>query len=286
MAWNDKYWDTLDQIYWTPDYVGLRTLKPQRDPARPDFLLIPRSDAPAGNSVYTRSIKPKDMTPHLHRREETLNHVLDIGLAIAPDVLLHRLIAKPLGFDDFGPFECIGREIDQRFGIDENAFQQDGFYVSDQSALALEIKLKSPSNPQQVLKYAVMLALEEMATGPKQNVGLLYVVPEGTEEALWRGCGLAGPSVRPDLIDFVRSRKMPVTLQRLVDVHEERLTALLPRMVIGAVSWTWMRDEIASIEATLDHKDPGQQCYGRLLLGLRRQIEAHADTGITRPTAN
>jgi hypothetical protein len=220
------------------------------------------------------------MKPHLHRREETLNHVLDIGLAIAPDVLLHRLIAKPLGFDDPGPFECIGREIDQRFGIGENAFQQDGFYVSDQSALALEIKLKSPSSPEQVLKYAMMLAMEEMVTGPKQNVGLLYVIPEGTEESLWRGCGLTGPAVRLDLIDCVRSQKMKITLQRLVDAHEDRVAALLPRIALRAVSWTWVRDEIASIEETLDHRDPGQQCYGRLLLGLRRQIEAHADTGI------
>ena len=99
MAWNDKYWDTLDQIYWTADYVGLRTLKSQPDPARPDHLLIPRSEVPAGKSIYTRSIKSKDMAAHLHRREETLNHVLDIGLAIAPDALLNRLIAKPLGFD-------------------------------------------------------------------------------------------------------------------------------------------------------------------------------------------
>jgi hypothetical protein len=91
MPWNDKYWDTLDQMYWTADYVGLRTLKPQSDPAQPDFLLIPRSEVPSGNSIYTRSIRSKDMTAHLHRREETLNHVLDIGLAIAPDDLIRRL---------------------------------------------------------------------------------------------------------------------------------------------------------------------------------------------------
>jgi len=43
LAWNDMYWDTLDQIYWTADYVGLRTLKPQPDPARPDHLMTPHS---------------------------------------------------------------------------------------------------------------------------------------------------------------------------------------------------------------------------------------------------
>ena len=209
MAWNDKYWDTLEQIYWTPDYVGLKTLKPQQDPAHPECLLIPRSEVPSGNSIYTRRINSKDIVAHLHRREETLNHVLDIGLAIAPDDLIRRLIAKPLGFDDPGPYESIGREVDLRFGITANAFQQDGFFVSSQSALALEIKLKSSSSPEQVLKYATMLAIEEAVTGSKQNVGLLYVVPEGTEGALWRGCGLDGPTMRPDLIELVRSRKVP-----------------------------------------------------------------------------
>lgn len=33
MPWNDKYWDTLDQVYWTPDYVGLKPLKTVYDPA-------------------------------------------------------------------------------------------------------------------------------------------------------------------------------------------------------------------------------------------------------------
>lgn len=282
MPWNDKYWDTVDQIYWTPDYVGLRTLKPQIDPAQPDYLLIPRTEVPSGNSIYTRSIKSIDMTAHLHRREETLNHVLDIGLAIAPDALIQRLIAKPLGIDDTGPFESIGREVDQRFGITENAFQQDGFFVSSQSALALEIKLKSPSSPEQILKYALMLALEESVTGSKQDIGLLYVVPQETEDALWRSCGLNGARMRPDLVEFVRSRKKSGTLLRLMEQHLDRVADVLLRMTLGCVSWTWLRDEIASIEATLGDKDPGQQCYGRLLLGVRRQIEAHADTGIAQ----
>lgn len=280
MSWNDKYWDTLDQIYWTPDYVGLRPVRPMSDPSRPDVLILPRSDVPSGNSLYTRSIKSKDMAAHLHRREETLNHVLDIGLAIAPDALLNLLVANPLGFEDDGPYESIGREVDQRFGITENAFQQDGFFVSNRSALAIEIKLKSSSSPEQVLKYALMLAMEEAITGQRENIGLLYVVPSGTEDDLWRGCGLDGPRMRPDLIELVRSRKMPGALQRLLEPREGQVRDLMDRMNLACVSWTWVRDKIVTVEAGLNNADPGQQCYGRLLLGMRRQIEAHADTGI------
>jgi hypothetical protein len=280
LPWNTKYWDTLDQIYWTPDYVGLRPVRPISDPSHPDVLILPRSEVPSGNSLYTRSIKSKDMAAHLRRREETLNHILDIGLAIAPDALINLLVAMPLGFEDAGPYDSVGREIDQRFGITENAFQQDGFFISSRSALALEIKLKSSSSPEQVLKYALMLAMEEEITGHRQNVGLLYVVPAGIEDALWRGCGLDGPRMRPDLIELVRSRKMPGALQRLIEPREAEVRGLMARMTLGCVSWTWLRDKIASVERALDDTDPAQQCYRRLLLGMRHQIEAHADTGI------
>lgn len=221
------------------------------------------------------------MVAHLLRREETLNHVLDIGLAIAPDELINRLIAQPLGIKDAGPYESIGREIDKRFGIDQNAFQQDGFFVSPRSALALEIKLKSPSSPQQVLKYAVMLAMEELVAGRQLDLGLLYVVPEGAEGNLWRGCGLLGPTVRQDLIEMVRGQKMPTPLAPLVNAHEDRVRDVLGRMTLACVSWRWIRDEIASVEASLDNRDGGQQCYRRLLLGFRSQIERHEDTGLT-----
>jgi hypothetical protein len=27
MTWNLKYWDILDQLYWSPKYIGLRSIQ-------------------------------------------------------------------------------------------------------------------------------------------------------------------------------------------------------------------------------------------------------------------
>lgn len=280
MSWNTKYWDALDQIYWTLEYVGLQKLKTKTEAAFPDYLLVPRSDILKGNSVFTRKIRPSDIAAHLHTREELLNHVLNIGLAIAPDSLIERIVCGPLGFTDNGEFQSLGRELDQRYGLSENAFQPDGLFVSTDSVLALEIKLQSPSSPEQIVKYASVLVLEEIFSGPKKNVGLLYIVPDGAEVKLWRSCGLDGPTVDPGFLEIVAAKKKSAPLNRLIDAHGDRIRAMLSRMTLGCVSWTWFRDEIATIESALDKTDPAQQCYQRLLIGLRHQLEAHGGTGL------
>ena len=38
MTWNQKYWDALDQLYWTPKYLGLSSI-PQRKWKREDGLI-------------------------------------------------------------------------------------------------------------------------------------------------------------------------------------------------------------------------------------------------------
>jgi hypothetical protein len=278
MARNDKYWDTIDQIYWTPEYIGLRPVRPSSDSERPGLLLIPRSELPAGNSIYTRRVRSQDIKDHLLRKEETLNHVLDIGLAIAPDALVARLIAAPLGFNDTGPFESIGREADRRFGLGENVFQQDRFFVSPRSALALEIKLGSPSSADQLAKYLCMLALEERATGRKENLGLLYVTPEGHEAKLWRSCGLDGPMIPPDLLDQVMTNTTSGVLKRLLERYGDEARDALNRTSLRCVSWTWLRHQLAAVQAELRDDVAGEQCYRRLVQGLGNQIDDHIRT--------
>lgn len=278
MAWNNKYWDTLDQLYWTPDYLGLRTLRPERGDNLPGYLLIPRAEVNAGASIYTRKRNAQEQRAYLNSREETLNHILDIAFAIAPDALIADLIGAPLGIDDHGPFESIGREADARFGLATNVFQQDGFFVSPRSALALEIKLSSPSSPEQVVKYACMHVLEENAVQTRKTAGLLYVAPAHAEKALWRSCGLEGPMPNADLVDVVKQRNRSQVLLSLISEHDDAIRDVLTRMTLGFRSWKDLRDRIAAIEAALDDQDPTQQCYQRLLLGLRTQIEQHDGT--------
>jgi hypothetical protein len=56
MAWNDKYWDIFSNLYWTPRYLGLKSIAQDKWRIDEDRISIPR--ALVGNKsgpLYTRS---------------------------------------------------------------------------------------------------------------------------------------------------------------------------------------------------------------------------------------
>ena len=217
----------------------------------------------------------------LSGKEEILNHVFDITFSIAADDVLERLFAAPFGFRDAGPFTSLGGEIARRFGWDEkeNVTQQDGFFVSANSILAVELKLKSSTWPEQIAKYAALMAWEEMAHGPKKNLGLLFILPENAIPRHWQKCGLAGPEIDRSFLQGLRREKLPSRVAQLFEQHTEHVLSILDRIELKAVSWTWLRDEVSAIQGELG-SSRGDQTLDRLLQGFLAQLAAHRGTGI------
>jgi len=56
---------------------------------------------------------------------------------------------------------------------------------------------RSSSWPEQIIKYAALLTLEELHKGPREQLGLLFIVPESAIESHWKKCGLKGASFTP-----------------------------------------------------------------------------------------
>jgi len=280
MSWNDAYWSVMSNVYWTLDFVGLKRIDLERAPGFPEHYMVRKTDVPSG-LIYTRRRKSSAMVSHLGSREETLNHILDIALAMAPDALLSRLIAEPLGMTDAGPFDYLGRRVHKRHEETGGPCQPDGFVVSPSSAVAIELKLLSPSSPEQLVKYALMLAAEERVRGRRDNLGLLYVVPEGREARVRGSLDLEAGPLGADYLQRVLSGKIPGKFRGELEKRADATAETLARMRIGVTSWTWFRDQIAAVESGLDESEPSRQCYRRLLRGLRDQIERHGRTGLT-----
>ena len=73
---------------------------------------------------------------------------------------MRELLIEPLGFEDRGPFESLGREVRDRYGWgNKNVTQQDGLFVSPQSIVGVELKdgfrIKPGTDPQ--LRLVVVL---------------------------------------------------------------------------------------------------------------------------------
>ena len=284
MAWNQKYWDILNQIYWTPNYMGLESIDEEKLKRHDQYICIPKQLVNNKNRLYTRTSKYDELKKKLNTYEEILNHVFNLTFAIAGDAVLERLFCTPLGFNDIGPFESIGREIAQRYEwVSENVTQPDGFYLTSNSLIGIEIKLTSTfSSPSQIMKYAALFAWEEQKHKRLfDDIGLLYIIPKTSRAKHWKKCGLDGPEIDESFIEkWLNDLKENSEVRKLYEDCSQTMSSVLNRLKLSVITWSSLRKELLSIERELNCQDVGDQTLLRLLSGFRTQLEEHKKTGI------
>jgi len=282
LTWKDKYWDIVDQFYWWPRYLGMRSISQKHWIKKDDLISVPAEMVNKTGPLYTRGRNVYDLKSYLHECEEILNHIFDLTFSIAPDSMINDILLNPLGFTDSGPFDSLGREISKRYGWGEmdNVTQQDGLYVSEKSAVAVELKLLSSSWPEQIIKYAALLTLEELHKGPREQLGLIFIVPEFAIESHWKKCGLKDSSVDRAFLDQTWKRKLPKAISELLTNHQEHVASVLDRMKLSIISWEDLRNSMVTLQATLDPDHRGDQTLIKLISGFIAQLDVHRDTGI------
>ena len=281
MGWNQKYWDILEQLYWTPSYLGLGSISQKEWIERDGLVCVPSAFVNRAGPLYRRDVSSDQIVEKLLRQEEILNHVFDLTFGIAGDAIIERLLLQPLGFSDAGSIESIGREIHTRYGSDAaGVTQQDGLFVSDKSVVGVELKLGARSSPKQIAKYAALLAWEEQRSGDREQLGLLFVIPEAAMARHWEKCGLEGAHIDAAFLERLDLQTLNLKLAKYISAERGRIASVLDRMVVGAVSWTTFYDEVLAIEAQLDRDRVGDQTLSRLLQGFGNQLERHKGTGV------
>jgi len=282
MAWDTKYWDILDQLYWWPRYSGLRSISQMHWERSNGRISVPEEMVNQLGPLYSRERKADELREYLLGSEEILNHLFDLTFAIAPDAVIRELFLTPFGFEDDGNFESIGRETAARYGWgkSENITQHDGLFISDRTAVAVELKLSSASWPEQIAKYVAILAWEELALGRKNDLGLLFIVPQKATAGHWKKCGLDGPVIDTGWLNRRWSKGLPKSIERLFDQEPEAVNSVIDRLQLQAISWSDLYVKLDRILGSLVQKDPGQQTLYRLIKGFLSQLQKHRETGI------
>ena len=241
--WSKKYWDIADQFYWAPQYIGMKSIPQRLWQIDGDMVSVPADQVNKDGPLYARCRTAEAHKGWMQRQEEVLNHVFDLAFAIAPDALIEHCFAKPLGIRDSGPYNSLGREIRQRYGWtkSENVTQQDGLFVSANSVLGVELKLKAKSSPVQVIKYASVFAWEEMHSGKRDKLGLLYILEKTADMKHWRECGLDGPKVDANLLHRIDIATLPKKVRELIASDRETMCSVLDRLRISAITWDELR---------------------------------------------
>jgi len=282
VGWNEEYWDTLDQLYWTPKYLGFRSIPKDTWRRSDGWIFVPEDGLNQSASLYTRGLRAADLRSFLQTQEEVLNHIFDITFAIAPDALIARAFLEPLGWSDEGPFVSVGRETRQRYGwsASANNTQHDGLFISRKSVVGVELKLLSTSSAIQVAKYAALLTWEQKLHGLKDQVGLLYIVPEPALADHWVHCGMSGPSIAPNFVEEIDAMKLPRQIRGLIEDEPQLWESTLHRMLLGAISWRDLQRCLTDVRDELDPSAPGEQTLVRLIDGFLDQLAVHQHTGL------
>jgi hypothetical protein len=238
-------------------------------------------------TLYTRIGTGESNKLRVRNLEQTLNHIFDITFAIASDAVTARLLFHPLGIDDTGPIESLGREVAARFGWgDANVTQQDGFFVTPKSVVGVELKLGAVTSPIQVLKYLAMMVLEEMQTGEKQHLGLLYVTPDDAPNGVFKQCGAdASGAMSARFWEALPDAKINSVLRNLLTSHADRFEHAGSRLVIAHRSWKDLAEEGALIRHELTGGSPGEETLSRLLEGFIAAVVEHGGTGVSSVSA-
>ena len=280
MSWDRKYWDAVDQFYWTPSHLGLVSVPKAQWGTNPEFIAVPRAAVQNGGSIYVRKGTYVVNSKRVRTLEEPLNHLFDITFSLAPTAVVGKLIHSQFGLNDAGPFLSLGREVGDRYGWGQaNVTQQDGLFVSPNSIVGVELKLNSQTWPEQIIKYLTLFVLEEQATGRRPYIALLYITPDDTIDAISEQIGLTREgNLCEGFIERANHKRLNTTIRRYLAEFQGEFQDMAKRLVVQHRSWQSMVTQCGAIIAGLDQRRPGDETLARLLEGFAAAVVQHHGT--------
>jgi hypothetical protein len=281
MTWRNRYWDVVSNFYWNPNYIGLQSIQLKKLEAADDCVRVPLSMLNTSGPLYTRVTKLDEMVVKLGRTEEILGHVFNIAFAIAPDALIQKLFGTPLGFSDIGPFASFGQQdIINECGLHgKNVGQHDALFLSDSTAIAIELKTGAKSSANQIMKYVALFGRLSNRRPELRDFGLVFICPQRDAPKLLASCGVADGAIQLEFIDAHLKSVNPDVRSEILSCRAD-IARLLRGLKITVITWTAVHDELCSIRERLDQKDACQQSLYRLLDGFIQQLEGQDGTDI------
>lgn len=275
-GWTDRYWDILDQLYWSPQYLGLKSIPQSQWNIDRKTVSVPIDLVNRSGPLYRRARKWREYWVYVQRQEESLNHVLNLALGILPGVVLSELLLEPAGAAPDPEISGIGREVRTRLGWKptDNIAQPDGFFISETTVLCLEIKLGARTTLDQVVKYACLMAAEQRLHGRRDQLRLVYLTPDGTLERLEKQIGMPLESLQRLPVARAAGACGNRLVSRFIASHTEAFEDTLRRMLLHAASWRDVRAAMARSMSGLGN-GKGDLTLLRLLSGLDALLQNH-----------
>lgn len=276
MSWTTKYWDAVSQFYWTPDYLGLKSIPQRLWTIDGDTVSIPREMTNSSGPLYRRLRSGDDYWEYVRRQEETFNHIFDLTFAILPGDVVGDILNRFSSAGSGHNYESIGRELSARYswGEHDNITTPDGFFVAKDSILAVELKFNAKTSLDQLAKYMMLLVSEELVIGQRANLDLLYIFNSDPDSTFEKHVGVPPNLVGTDLMEDLVMSVSKKRVGRFLLEHKTAFRSVLERTNIHCIHWQDLSDTLKRFTEKLS-EERGDRTLKRLIDGLRMEIGGH-----------
>jgi hypothetical protein len=284
VAWQNSYWDAIEEIYWEPSLLGLQSIPKKLRRESDQFILIPKDALAKGGSVYTRPDTGANNFARLKRLEVPLNHIFDICFSIAPSSVIESIFLKPAGLSDRGRFTRLGREISSRYDgyADNTATQQDGFFVSQSTLLGTELKVDAPTSADQLLKYVALMMAEERFSWKRHQLLIAFVTPDNSAQRCFERCGIDGDgSIPPDYLEKFEENKLSRVVRNALATDKAHFLECLARLNVFHISWKQLAEACEQLASDARSVGGLAEAVDCLLTGMAEAIRSNPNTSST-----
>lgn len=276
MSWTEKYWDAVDQFYWAPQYIGLKSIPQRFWSIEGESVSIPKEMVNPSGPLYRRLRSGEDYWEYVRRQEETFNHIFSLAFAILPGDVIGELLGGFTGAGYGHFYESIGREFRFRYGWGRNVniTTPDGFFIAEGSILAVELKFNAKTSLDQLAKYSVLLAAEDHLSNKHKSLDLLYIFNRDPVTAFQQQAGFKHDTFGGHVFDDLHAAVSNKTVSSFLQDNEAAVRSALDRININCISWHCLCDALRSFSNSTG-EGRGDRTLKKLVEGLMTEIECH-----------
>lgn len=279
MNWTKKYWDALEQLYWTPKYLGLKSIPQRHWDVSDDRVSIPLRMTNRTGPLYRRDTTAKEFSKTVREYEETFNHIFDLTFGILDGEITNGIFCQLFGCTIEDNLKSYGRELGSEFGYPKlyDISQPDGFFSGKSWSLAVELKFDAKTSLDQLAKYLLAFSIERETTSEWKPVTLVYIAPD-PDNLLRNAFPFPVDEIGSTKLEEIMVGAKPRVREPLGKIAETA-ARVLDDMTLLAFSWSEFDKVLQSFLAELPTDDPAGRTVARLLQGLSDEIRTHPASG-------
>lgn len=281
MSWTDNYWDIVNEFYWVPSYLGLKSIPQKHWVVGEEFVTIPKEMTNPSGPLYRRLRSSEEYWTYIRRQEETFNHIFNLTLSILPGDVISQLVGPFFGHAQVHEYQLSDNSIRDLYPWINggNVTTPDSFLISDNSVLAVEIKFNAKTSLDQLGKYVALIAGEEIYGARHDDLNLLYIYPARASEKFLKETTINPDEFGVKHFSLLEKAVKNSHVQALYSAEPNAIVDVLSRLRISCITWEALLEALGSYTNKCGDSQ-GDRTLRRLLEGLASEIRRHPLSGV------